>query len=119
MGILAPPLMGWFPPPEEGVQIMGAPLVLVTALNQDPPILGFASISWKDSAQYVSETGEFVWNLVTKDLGEQMNQTSSPVAHGVDEFQIAGLTAVRCRHVKVPRVLESRAAMECKVTEIV
>ncbi len=48
-----------------------------------------------------------------------MNQTSSPVAHGVDEFQIAGLTAVRCRHVKVPRVLESRAAMECKVTEIV
>jgi flavin reductase (DIM6/NTAB) family NADH-FMN oxidoreductase RutF len=37
----------------------------------------------------------------------------------VDEFQLAGLTAAPSKHVDVPRVLESRAAMECKVTEIV
>ncbi|HAP12488.1 MAG TPA: Asp/Glu/hydantoin racemase, partial [Afipia sp.] len=80
---------------------------------------GFASISWKDSVKNVSDTGEFVWNLVTKELGDQMNKTSAPVPHGVSEFDVAGLTTAPSRHVKVPRVRESRAAMECKVTEIV
>jgi flavin reductase (DIM6/NTAB) family NADH-FMN oxidoreductase RutF len=41
------------------------------------------------------------------------------VDHGVDEFPLAGLTAIPGRVVNVPRVGESRAAMECKVTDIV
>lgn len=92
---------------------------IFNAFNYEPPILGFASISWKDTVKNVSDTGEFVWNLVTKDLGDQMNKTSAPVPHGVSEFDVAGLTTATSRHVKVPRVWESRAAMECKVTEIV
>jgi flavin reductase (DIM6/NTAB) family NADH-FMN oxidoreductase RutF len=96
-----------------------APYSFFNAFNYDPPILGFASIAWKDSVKNVSETGEFVWNLVTKYLGDQMNRTAAPVPHGVSEFDVAGLATATSRHVKVPRVRESRAAMECKVTEIV
>jgi flavin reductase (DIM6/NTAB) family NADH-FMN oxidoreductase RutF len=66
----------------------------------------------------VSETKEFVWNLVTKELGDRMNKTSAPVEHGISEFDVAGLTPVPSRHVSVPRVGESRAAMECKVSEV-
>ena len=67
-----------------------APYSFFNAFNYDPPILGFASIAWKDSVKNVSETGEFVWNLVTKDLGDQTNRTAAPVPHGVSEFDVAG-----------------------------
>jgi flavin reductase (DIM6/NTAB) family NADH-FMN oxidoreductase RutF len=52
------------------------------------------------------------------DLGERMNKTAAPLDHGVSEFETAGLTPIAGRHVAVPRVGESRAAMECKVTEV-
>ncbi len=60
-----------------------------------------------------------MWNLVTREFGDRMNQTSAPFAHGEDEFPYAGLTAVPGRIVNVPRVGERRAAMECKVVDIV
>lgn len=117
--IIAPRPIGWISSLSDQGQLNLAPYSFFNAFNYDPPILGFASISWKDSVKNVSDTGEFVWNLVTKELGDQMNKTSAPVPHGVSEFDVAGLTTAPSRHVKVPRVLESRAAMECKVTEIV
>jgi len=117
--IIASRPIGWISSLSSQGQLNLAPYSFFNAFNYDPPILGFASISWKDSIKNVSDTGEFVWNLVTKDLGDQMNKTAAPVPHGVSEFDVAGLTTVPSRHVKVPRVLESRAAMECKVTEII
>jgi len=51
-------------------------------------------------------------------LGERMNMTAAPFEHGVSEFEAAGLTAVPGRRVSVPRVGESKAAMECKVIEV-
>jgi flavin reductase (DIM6/NTAB) family NADH-FMN oxidoreductase RutF len=35
------------------------------AFLYDPPIIGFSSISWKDTVKNVSEIREFVWDLVT------------------------------------------------------
>lgn len=96
-----------------------APYSFFNAFNYDPPIIGFSSISWKDSVRNASETREFVWNLVTRELGDQMNQTSAPLAPGENEFGYAGLTPVAGRLVNVPRVAESRAAMECKVIDVV
>jgi flavin reductase (DIM6/NTAB) family NADH-FMN oxidoreductase RutF len=117
--IIAPRPIGWISSRTSSGEINLAPYSFFNAFNYDPPILGFASISWKDTVQNVSETREFVWNLVSKDLGDQMNATSSPLARGVDEFEVAGLTKVPSRFVSVPRVAESRAAMECKVTDVV
>jgi len=45
-----------------------APYSFFNAFLYDPPILGFSSISWKDTVKNASETKEFVWNLVTKEL---------------------------------------------------
>lgn len=117
--IIAPRPIGWISSLGSQGQLNLAPYSFFNAFNYDPPILGFASISWKDSVKNVVDTREFVWNLVTKDLGDQMNQTSAPVPHGVSEFDIAGLTTAPSRHVKVPRVMECRAAMECKVTDVI
>jgi flavin reductase (DIM6/NTAB) family NADH-FMN oxidoreductase RutF len=48
-----------------------------------------------------------------------MNQTSAPLPRGISEFTHAELTPAPSRLVKPPRVLESPAALECVVTEIV
>ena len=67
----------------------------------------------------MQETGEFVWNLATRDLAERMNITSAAVPHHIDEFALAGLTPTASQLVLAPRVAESPVNFECKVTEIV
>jgi flavin reductase (DIM6/NTAB) family NADH-FMN oxidoreductase RutF len=64
-------------------------------------------------------TEEFCWNLAIMDLAKQMNATSAHVAHDVNEFTIAGLTATPSKIVSVPRVAESPVSFECRLSEIV
>ncbi|MGS2745045.1 flavin reductase family protein [Halomonas sp. LS-001] len=117
--LVAPRPIGWISSRDAQGRANLAPYSFFNAFNYDPPIIGFSSIAWKDSVKNASETREFTWNLVTRELGDQMNLTSAPLPHGEDEFSFAGLTAVAGRKVNVPRVGESRVAMECKVIDIV
>jgi flavin reductase (DIM6/NTAB) family NADH-FMN oxidoreductase RutF len=96
-----------------------APYSFFNAFNYHPPIIGFASVGAKDSLRNVQETGEFVWNLSTKALAEQMNESCAAVPYGNDEFDLAGLTKRPSRLVKPPRVAESPVNFECKVTDII
>ena len=41
------------------------------------------------------------------------------LAHGVNEFEFAGLTAAPSRMVAPPRVADAPAALECKLVQIV
>ncbi len=65
------------------------------------------------SRRNAEETGEFVCNLVSEDLKDQMNQTAAHVARGVDEMAMAGLTPEPSKLVKPPRVAEAPAHLEC------
>jgi flavin reductase (DIM6/NTAB) family NADH-FMN oxidoreductase RutF len=96
-----------------------APYSFFNAFNYIPPIIGFCSVGRKDSLNNIEQTGEFVWNLATRPLAEQMNQSCAAVPADVNEFELSGLTAVPSSIVKVPRVGETPVAFECKVTQIV
>src|ERR1700755_10050 len=96
-----------------------APYSFFNGFCYTPPIIGFSSTSWKDSVANIEETREFVWNLATMDLAQQMNATAAHVPHEVSEFAIAGLTAAPSRLVNVPRVAESPVSFECKLTQII
>ena len=117
--IIAPRPIGWISSLDKAGVANLAPYSFFNAFNYDPPIIGFSAIQWKDSVRNAADTGEFVWNLVTRELGDRMNLTSAPVASDVDEFELSGLTRMPSQVVKAPRVAESRAAMECKVIDIV
>lgn len=117
--IIAPRPIGWISSRDAKGNVNLAPYSFFNAFCYKPPIIGFSSTNWKDSAGNIQDTGEFVWNLATKDLAQQMNATAAHVAQDVDEFRIAGLTAVPSNLVGVPRVGESPVAMECKLTQIV
>jgi len=96
-----------------------APYSFFNAFNYTPPIVGFASIGYKDSVRNIEETGEFVWNLVTRPLAEAMNASCAAVPPEVDEFELARLTPTPARLVGAPRVAESPVSFECRSTQIV
>lgn len=62
----------------------------------------------------IRHTGEFVVNIVTEDLAEQMNICATDFPAEVDELNIACLTTAPSQVVKVPRIEQAHAAMECK-----
>jgi len=117
--IIGPRPIGWIATRAAGGGFNLAPYSFFNAFAYTPPIIGFASTGAKDTLRNVRETGEFVWNLATRALATQMNQTSATVAPEISEFDLAGLTPIPATRVSVPRVAESPVAMECKVTQIV
>jgi flavin reductase (DIM6/NTAB) family NADH-FMN oxidoreductase RutF len=117
--IIAPRPIGWISSRDTKGNINLAPYSFFNAFCYHPPLVGFSSTAWKDSVANISESKQFVWNLATMALAKQMNATSASVAHGVNEFAIAGLTAAPCKLVDVPRVAESPVSFECQLSQIV
>lgn len=100
-----------------------APFSFFTCVSVDPPILCFAPLRtgaagaaapYKDTRNNIERTRGFVVNIVSEEIAEPMNRTSAALPPEVDEFVIAGLTAVPADLVPAPRVAESRVSMECR-----
>ncbi|WP_397451564.1 flavin reductase family protein [Pseudomonas sp. NA-150] len=117
--IVGPRPIGWISSHDADGKLNLAPYSFFNGFNYTPPIIGFASVGRKDSLNNIEQTGEFVWNLATRSLADAMNQSCAPVPPDVNEFELANLTPVASRIVKVPRVLETPVAFECKVTQII
>jgi flavin reductase (DIM6/NTAB) family NADH-FMN oxidoreductase RutF len=116
--IVGPRPIGWISTRSaSGVNNL-APYSFFNAFNYVPPIIGFASIGYKDTLRNIKETGEFVWNLTTRALAEAMNQSCAAVGPDVSEFALAGLTPLASTVVVPPRVAESPVTFECKRTQI-
>jgi flavin reductase (DIM6/NTAB) family NADH-FMN oxidoreductase RutF len=112
--IVTPRPIGWISSMSAKGEINLAPYSFFNGVMSRPPLVMFSSESAKDSLAFVEETKEFVCNLATWDLRDQMNQTSAPYPRGTNEMEAAGLTAAPSRLVKVPRVAESPCALECR-----
>jgi len=116
--IVGPRPIGWIASRGAAGLLNLAPYSFFNAFNYTPPLIGFSSIGYKDTVRNIEQTGEFVWNLATRPLAEQMNQTCAAVPPEVSEFELAGLTAEPSRLVNVPRVAESPVAFECKLSQL-
>ncbi|WP_290649832.1 flavin reductase family protein [Aquisalimonas sp.] len=116
--MVAPRPIGWISSMDSGGHLNLAPYSFFNAFNYRPPIVGFASVGYKDSVRNIEDTGEFGWNLATRPLAEAMNATCATVAPEVDEFALAGLTPVASRVISVPRVAEAPVSFECRVSQV-
>lgn len=72
----------------------------------------------KDSLVNVEQTGEWVVNMVSEDIAQQMQVAAAGFASEIDEFQVAGLTPVPSDLVGPPRVAESPISLECQLVQI-
>ncbi len=117
--LVAPRPIGWVSTMAADGSVNLAPYSFFNAIGEGPPMLAFSSNGAKDSATFAGELREFVWNLVTFDLREQMNETSAPLPRGRSEFERAGLEMAPSTLVAPPRVAAARCAMECKVVHAI
>ncbi len=115
--IVGPRPIGWISSLGDDGSRNLAPYSFFNAFNYTPPLVGFSSVGHKDSVRNLEATGEFVWNLVTRDLAEAMNETST--MESVDEWERCGLEAASSVEVAPPRVAASPVSFECKVTQVV
>lgn len=117
--IIGPRPIGWISSQDKDGVLNLAPYSFFSAFCDTPPIIGFGSSGWKDSVRNIEQSGEFCWNLATRPLAEQMNQSSAGVGPEVDEFALAGLTPATSEIVSVPRVAETPVSFECRLTQLI
>jgi flavin reductase (DIM6/NTAB) family NADH-FMN oxidoreductase RutF len=96
-----------------------APHSYFNVISSNPWIVHFTSTGVKDTLRNVRATGEFVVNVVTRELVEEMNFTSADFPPGESEFEWARLDAAPSKLVTPPRVARARVAFECKVNDVV
>lgn len=106
-----------------------APFSFFSGVGSNPPTVLFCPAlrsrgdrrpdNRKDTLRNVEQTGEFVINIVSSAIAEAANATAADVDPEIDEFQLAGLTAIPSEIVRPPRVAESPAQFECKLLQIV
>jgi flavin reductase (DIM6/NTAB) family NADH-FMN oxidoreductase RutF len=117
---VVPRPIGWISTLSHDGIVNLAPFSMFNQLNYDPPFVCFSGSNRpgtgqrKDSVTNAEETGEFVVNMATYDLREQINVTSQFVDPVVDEFDLAGLSKLPSKLVRPPRVGESPIHLECR-----
>src|SRR5271168_5627533 len=100
-------------------ELNAAPFSAYNYLCTDPPIIAVGvnnrpTKEPKDTAYNIRRRGEFVVNVVTEDIAQQMNICAADCPAEMNELEMAGFTTTPSQMVKVPRIAQAHAALECK-----
>jgi len=122
--LVVPRPIAWVTSLDTQGRLNAAPFSFFNMLGQSPPIIGLgigvdANGNPKHTAQNIVATGEFVINFVSEKLAHAMNITATDFPQGDNELIHAGLTTAPSTHVKVPRIAEASAAIECRYMQTV
>ncbi|MBN4081314.1 flavin reductase family protein [Caldithrix abyssi] len=102
-----------------------APFSYFNGVCSNPPTIMFAPSRkgydglTKDTLNNIRDTKEFVVNIVSEEITEQMVACSTDFNKDVNEFEVSGLTPVGSVNVAPPCVKESKVSFECKLNTIV
>ncbi|KPB06501.1 flavin reductase family protein [Bacillus sp. CHD6a] len=108
---------------KEGVANI-APFSFFTAISAEPMLVCFSPMrrgadgSKKDTLLNIESTKEFVINIVSEEIVDQMNITATEFPSEVDEFEESGFTKEPSLLVTPPRVKESLVQMECTLHQV-
>jgi flavin reductase (DIM6/NTAB) family NADH-FMN oxidoreductase RutF len=73
----------------------------------------------KDTLENIRATNDFVVNIPSTEHRGAVSTTGTTVAPEVDEFELAGVTALNSVKVRAPRLAEARLSLECRFREAV
>ena len=118
-GSIIPRPIGWISTIDENRINNLAPFSYFNMIGDDPPHVMFSTRrdnnTNKDTLNNVLTNKQFVVNMVTENLVEQMNATAQVVPAEVDEFELVGLTPIASTKIKPNRVKESPIQFECEM----
>jgi flavin reductase (DIM6/NTAB) family NADH-FMN oxidoreductase RutF len=118
--IVVPRPIAWITSLSTSGVINLAPFSFFNAVGNDPlyVVVGIGRRDGgepKDSAANIESQREFVVNFVTEDLLGAMNISAADFPPDQSEVEAAGLHGAPSVHVKVPRLAEAQASLECKL----
>ncbi len=91
-----------------------------TGIVNSHPAMTYVSVRRsRYSHELISKTGEFVINLVTKDLVRKTDQCGVYSGAHCDKFKKFKLTPEKAFKVKAPLIKESPISLECKVEKVI
>ncbi|MBT2581547.1 flavin reductase family protein [Planococcus sp. ISL-109] len=127
IGSVLPRPIAWVSSVSKTGELNLAPFSFFTVASRNPPMLIFSigegvearAGTVKDTLANIRERGEFVVNIVSGPLANEMARTGEHVAPDVDEFAYVGLTPIPSQAISVPRVEESPVSMECVLEQVI
>ena len=84
----------------------------------NPAMLSISVKPERYSYDIIKESGEFVVNLVTKDMAYETDFCGVKSGKDIDKFKELGLKEAESKIVKVPGIDKSPVNIECKVVEV-
>jgi flavin reductase (DIM6/NTAB) family NADH-FMN oxidoreductase RutF len=100
-----------------------APFSFFTVVSNTPPMISLTvqrrpDGSAKDTLRNITETGQFVVNVVPESLAQPMVTSSGDYPGAIDEFVEAGVTTAASQVVTPPRVAEAPISLECVLASV-
>lgn len=117
--LVCPRPIGWVTTMTKDGTVNLAPYSFFNLISGNPPLVMFSAQADKDSQANAEVTGEFVYNMATWDLREEMNASSAAFGREESEPEKLGLEMVPSLKVKPPRVKRSPVHFECKYLQTV
>lgn len=117
---VVPRPIGWITSQDAEGHLNLAPFSFFNAISDIPPMVMYSisnkheGVREKDSLKNVEATKEFVCNIATWDLRDQVNLSSGEFQAHENEIEITGLETVASKLVKPPRIKASPIHLECK-----
>lgn len=104
-------------------RINAAPFSFFNVFSNAPPLLVIGiegnrrddGKPHKDTAQNIIERKEFVVNLVSREITEQMVVCAIDFPENVSELEEAGFTSRTSKKIQVPGIAESPVSFECRL----
>ena len=124
--LVVPRPIGWISTMSPDGDFNLAPFSFFSQVSGNPPCVIYCpnyfkpgTRETKDSLTNAEDTGEFVYNMCTAELLDQMVVTSKHSPRNFDEMKEAGLEGVACEKVRPPRLKDSPIAVECEYMQTI
>lgn len=86
-------------------------------ISHTPPLICIGIAPQRYSHDLIAESREFVVNIPSIDLAEEMHLCGTTSGRTIDKFTETGLTPIPAQCVTPPRIQECRGHLECRVVQ--
>ncbi len=118
-GVVVPRPIALVTSVSEAGLVNAAPYSFFNLLGSDPPVVALGvgdrkPGQGKDTARNIETRGEFVVNIVDEALAEKMNDCAVDFPANWSEAEVLGLAVEDGQIVRVPRLAQAPASLECR-----
>ncbi|HEY4008617.1 MAG TPA: flavin reductase family protein [Acidobacteriaceae bacterium] len=122
--LIMPRPIAWVVSRDPAGALNAAPFSFFNILSADPPLVAISFSAapdreGKDTLANIRQHPDFVINMVSEELAQEMNITATNAPRGTDETQLAGLDLAPSTVIDVPRIAASPVGFECRLFQLI